>query len=81
MCNCIEQLEEQIKRVDPEASGFQEKQMYMNPNAKVGDSDIYYYRLAGHFTARKKNKDGSFSTRKVLNVVNYTYCPFCGEKY
>ena len=81
MCDCIEQLEKQIKEIDPSASGIHEKQMFLNPNAKFGDTHINNYKLVAHFTTKKKKKDGTYSDKKILNILKFTYCPFCGKRY
>ena len=80
MCDCIQQLRKQVKDIDPQ-SDIEETQTYMDKNAKVGSTLAFTERMCAHFSVRNKKKDGSFSTKGQRNVLSYTYCPFCGEKY
>ena len=80
MCDCIEQMRNKIKEVDPKGS-LVEVQAYANLKRKVGEPLEINERMCAHYSVRIKNKKGEFTTKNTRGLVEYDYCPFCGEKY
>lgn len=79
MCDCIEKIHKQIIEIDPE--GFiKDSVQFLNKEAKVGDDDIYKTRMCGFYRTRIK-KNGKYTNKCNDTMLNYSYCPFCGEKY
>lgn len=79
MCECIDKMRENIKKVDPKGS-IDDIQSYLNKTQKVGHVKITY-RMCGHGTVHKQRKDGTFTDKHERITLEYNFCPFCGEEY
>lgn len=75
MCNCITEIIQRIKEIDPEST-IEETQYY-----KVGKMIKLERRMCAHYRVRLKNRNHQFTNRKYTNILDFKYCPFCGEKY
>ena len=75
MCDCIKNITKHIRELDPE-TGIEETQYY-----KVGKMLGIELRMCAHYKVRLRDRNHQFTNRKHKNILDFKYCPFCGEKY
>lgn len=79
MCNCIERVEQLLT----------ERMLQDNPGATVVESvelqnktyQLPSFELRLYIPVRGKFVDAKGRTKKFETSMNFTYCPYCGEKY
>lgn len=80
-CKCIDLISKNIKKTHGEFH-------FTNLGSYIDTSDpgstvagLIYKPMPLFFEVRKKNKDGTNSSKWIKRSIGLAYCPFCGTKY
>ncbi len=79
-CDCIDVISENIIKEYGEFH-FTNLGSYLDNSKPARVANLIYKPMPLFFEIRKKNKDGSPSSKWIKKSVGLIYCPFCGVKY